>query len=151
MAQVMSPWIEGNTGMAEAEGSLADIVISLKDLIASSSSLETFLLCSAALANLTSMLPASLPTAASSSSVYILEQLVTVVVNMAKLSSARLQLVRAGALPFLFSVLDLARGDERGEAVVRAATERTVSKACIAVARLCLEPPTADSVVRLGG
>jgi len=76
---------------------------------------------------------------------------VTVVVNMAKLSSARLQLVRAGALPFLFSVLDLARGEERGEAVVRAATERTVSKACIAVARLCLEPPTADMVVRLGG
>ena len=57
-------------------------------MIASSSSLETFLLCSAALANLTSMVPSSLNTvsnsnllalilshsAASSSSIYILEQ-----------------------------------------------------------------------------
>ena len=31
------------------------------------------------------------------------------------------------------------------------ATERTVSKAAIAVARLCLDPVTADKVVELGG
>lgn len=165
LAQVMSPWIEGNCGMEEAEGSLTDIVFSLRDLIASSSSLETFLLCSAALANLTSMLPSSLPTvsssnllplilshsAASSSSIYILEQLVTVTVNMAKLASARGQLVRAGATQFLFSVLSLGDREEQAEAVVRAATERTVSKAAIGLARLCLDPTTADSVVRLGG
>merc|ERR1719270_682198 len=165
LAQVMSPWIEGNCGMEEAEGSLTDIVSSLRDLIASSSSLETFLLCSAALANLTSMVPSSLNTvsnsnllalilshsAASSSSIYILEQLVTVTVNMAKLGSARGQLVRAGATNFLFSVLSLGDREEPAEAVVRAATERTVSKAAIGLARLCLDPTTADSVVRLGG
>ena len=36
-----------------------------------------------------------------------LPQLVTVTVNMAKLGSARGQLVRAGATKFLFSVLSL--------------------------------------------
>ena len=36
-----------------------------------------------------------------------LPQLVTVTVNMAKLGSARGQLVRAGATNFLFSVLSL--------------------------------------------
>ena len=60
--------------------------------------------------------------------------------------------------------------EEQAEAVVRAATERTVSqkkslmkifevnvvfvqvsKAAIGLARLCLDPTTADSVVRLGG
>ena len=64
--------------------------------------------------------------------------------------------------------------EEPAEAVVRAATERTVStrcrqniskysskahlisslqvsKAAIGLARLCLDPTTADSVVRLGG
>ena len=87
-------------------------------------------------------------------------QLVTVTVNMAKLGSARGQLVRAGATQFLFSVLSLVRSpiiifdysnssksndpfdlklalksslhsqgdrEEQTEAVVRAATERTVS------------------------
>ena len=37
------------------------------------------------------------------------------------------------------------------ETVIRAATERTVSKAAIAVARLCLDPVIADQVVELGG
>ena len=168
LAQVSSPWIEGNPGLDQMEGAaLQDIVLSLKDLISSSASLETFLLCSAALANLTCMLPAALPlvsssslpllllshSAASSSSVYILEQLVTILVNLAKLAPARQQLGRAGALSFLFSVLRLVEdgGRAEAEAVVRAATERTVSKACIAVARLCLQPGTADCVVRQGG
>ena len=35
--------------------------------------------------------------------------------------------------------------------VIRAATERTVSKAAIAVARLCLDPATADTVLDRGG
>ena len=71
-----------------------------------SPSLETFLLCSAALANLTTLCPAALPVvtdaalvavllghpAAAARSVYILEQLVTVLVNLAKLPHARNQM-----------------------------------------------------------
>ena len=37
------------------------------------------------------------------------------------------------------------------ENVIKAATERTVSKAAIAVARLCLDPATADTVLDRGG
>ena len=68
----------------------------ISDLIMMSDSLETFLLCSAALANLTSMVPSSLTCvsssnmvyilmshpASSATSVYILEQLVTIFVNL---------------------------------------------------------------------
>jgi len=160
----LSPWIEGNAGITELGKKSSSIVESLKDLVSSSSSLETFLLCSAALANLTSLLPCSLTTvssssllllllshpAANSSSIYILEQLVTIVVNMAKLPEARAQLVKAGALNFLYRVLSLFNpGEEEG--VVRSAMERTVSKAAIALARLCIEHSTADLVVARGG
>lgn len=164
LAQVMSPWIEGNTGIEEMDNNLADIVISLKDLIMMSNSLETFLLCSAALANLTSMSSLSLTcvssssllhillshSASSSSSVYILEQLVTIVVNMAKLPVSRKQMVQSKVLKFLFNIFNLS-DCEKEESVIKAATERTVSKAAIALARLCLDPVTADTVVNMGG
>ena len=129
-----------------------------------SNSLETFLLCSAALANLTSLVPSSLPCvcstnilvtmlthpASTATSVYILEQLVTVIVNLAKLGQARKQMVGAKVLSFLMKIFDLCQ-QEQVESVIKAATERTVSKAAIALARLCLDPVIADSVVELGG
>ena len=81
------------------------------DLVLMSPSLETFLLCSAALANLTTLCPAALPVvtdaalvavllghpAAAARSVYILEQLVTVLVNLAKLPHARNQMTQVVA------------------------------------------------------
>ena len=131
-----------------------------------SHSLETFLLCSAALANLTSMSPASLtcvsstnlvtillqPPASQARSVYILEQLVTTIVNLAKLATARKQMLGARVLSFLLKIFELCDAHAHNEeTVIRAATERTVSKAAIAVARLCLDPVIADQVVELGG
>ena len=131
-----------------------------------SHSLETFLLCSAALANLTSMSPPSLTCvsstnlvsillqhpASSARSVYILEQLVTTIVNLAKLPAARKQMIQAQVLAFLLKIFELCEAHaQTEETVIRAATERTVSKAAIAVARLCLDPVTADKVVELGG
>lgn len=138
----------------------------VSDLIMMSQSLETFLLCSAALANLTSMSPASLTCvsstnlvtillqhpASSARSVYILEQLVTTIVNLAKLASARKQMLGARVLNFLLKIFELCDAHAHNEeTVIRAATERTVSKAAIAVARLCLDPVIADQVVELGG
>ena len=131
-----------------------------------SHSLETFLLCSAALANLTSMSPASLTCVSSTNlvtillqhpasqarSVYILEQLVTTIVNLAKLATARKQMLGARVLSFLLKIFELCDAHAHNEeTVIRAATERTVSKAAIAVARLCLDPVIADQVVELGG
>ena len=129
-----------------------------------SNSLETFLLCSAALANLTSMSPQSLTCvsstnlihillshpASSASSVYILEQLVTIFVNLAKVPPARKQMLQSNVLQFLFSIFSLCEGKTE-ENVIKAATERTVSKAAIALARLCLDPVIADTVVDMGG
>ena len=138
----------------------------VSDLIMMSHSLETFLLCSAALANLTSMSPASLTCVSSTNlvtillqhpasqarSVYILEQLVTAIVNLAKLASARKQMLGARVLNFLLKIFELCDAHAHNEeTVIRAATERTVSKAAIAVARLCLDPVIADQVVELGG
>ena len=129
-----------------------------------SHSLETFLLCSAALANLTSMVPSSLTCvsstnmlvtmlthpASSATSVYILEQLVTVIVNLAKLGQARKQMLQSSVLTFLMKIFSLCGGQQE-ESVIKAATERTVSKAAIALARLCLDPVIADTVVEMGG
>ena len=129
-----------------------------------SNSLETFLLCSAALANLTSMVPQSLTCvsstklihillshpASSASSVYILEQLVTIFVNLAKLPPARKQMLQSKVLKFLFNIFSLCEVRSE-ESVIKAATERTVSKAAIALARLCLDPVIADTVVDMGG
>lgn len=134
------------------------------DLLKKTTSLETFLLCSAALANLSSLLPLSLPTltsasllpvlllhpASSSASVYIQDQVVTVLANLAKVPAARTQILGAGGVTALVRTLSTGCPDPRDPALV-AATERTVSKAAIALARLCLEPASADQVVRVGG
>ena len=58
----------------------------------------------------------------------------------------------ARVLSFLLKIFELCDAHAHNEeTVIRAATERTVSKAAIAVARLCLDPVIADQVVELGG
>ena len=59
-------------------------------------------------------------------------------------------MLQHSVLAFLFKIFDLC-GEEYDETVIRAATERTVSKAAIALARLCLDPVIADKVVEMGG
>ena len=59
-------------------------------------------------------------------------------------------MVQSKVLKFLFNILNLS-DCEKEESVIKAATERTVSKAAIALARLCLDPVTADTVVNMGG
>ena len=148
-------------------------MIFCSDLLRKTNSLETFLLCSAALANLTSLLPSCLVVfassgilavllahrAAASSSVYIQDQVVTVLANLAKLGAARTQMLQASGLQLLVDILGTTGGRSvsrntslrRPDAALAAATERTVSKAAIALARLCLDPSSADAVIRIGG
>ena len=59
-------------------------------------------------------------------------------------------MVQHKVLKFLFTILELCNTDQ-DESVIKAATERTVSKAAIALARLCLDPVIADDVVEMGG
>ncbi len=127
------------------------------------------------MANLSSLLPDCLPVfassgilavmlahrAASSSSVYIQDQVVTVLANLAKLAAARTQMLHASGLQLLVDILRTTgaaaaascrpSGMRRPDAALAAATERTVSKAAIALARLCLDPASADAVIRIGG
>ena len=59
-------------------------------------------------------------------------------------------MIHAEALPRLVNILATSAASSKDPAAI-AATHRTLSKAAIATARLCLDPSTADSVVRLGG
>ena len=69
----------------------------------------------------------------------------------AKLAGSRKQMLQHSVLKFLFKIFELGCLMEPDETVIKAATERTVSKAAIALARLCLDPSIADTVVDMGG
>merc|ERR1719420_1310067 len=59
-------------------------------------------------------------------------------------------MLQSKVLKFLFNIFSLCEVRSE-ESVIKAATERTVSKAAIALARLCLDPVIADTVVDMGG
>ena len=161
LAQVTSPWVEEATCLTALTAHLTTILASLTNLAVSTSSMETFLLCMAALANLTSLVAAAPPLllssgrvpallahpAAASSSPYIHDQLVTLVANMARLPLAREEMVEAGALSLLLAILSHAPVPDPALAQAR---ERSLSKAAIALARLALDQATAEEAVRLG-
>ncbi len=88
------------------------------------------------------------------------DQVVTVLANLAKIAAARIQMLHASGLQLLVDILATTGGRRRKtesgsrqqpDAALAAATERTVSKAAIALARLCLDPASADAVIRIGG
>ena len=88
------------------------------------------------------------------------DQVVTVLANLAKVAAARIQMLHASGLQLLVDILATTGGRPRKtesgsrqqpDAALAAATERTVSKAAIALARLCLDPASADAVIRIGG
>jgi len=161
VAQLTSPWVEEPACMEALEASLPCLLAALRDLALATTSMETFLLCTAALANLTSVLPSAaelllasglLPPllchpAASSSSPYIQDQVVTLVANMARLASARVEMVDAGVVPMLLSILHQLPAPDPALALAR---QRSLAKAAIALARVSLEQATADAALRLG-
>ena len=161
VAQLTSPWVEEPACMEALKASLPCLLAALRDLALATTSMETFLLCTAALANLTSVLPSAaelllasglLPPllchpAASSSSPYIQDQVVTLVANMARLASARVEMVDAGVVPMLLSILHQLPAPDPALALAR---QRSLAKAAIALARVSLEQATADAALRLG-
>ena len=162
VAQLTSPWVGEELACLEAlKASLPRLLAALRDLALATTSMETFLLCTAALANLTSILPPAvdlllasglLPPllchpAASSSSPYIQDQVVTLVANMARLASARLEMVDAGVVPMLLSILQQLPSSDPALALAR---QRSLAKAAIALARVSLEQATAEAALRLG-
>lgn len=59
-------------------------------------------------------------------------------------------MIQSQSLSLLVRILASSCKNKNDPALV-AATDRTVSKSAIALARLCIDPATADAVVRLGG
>merc|ERR1719507_349785 len=161
VAQLTSPWVEAPACIEALKASLPCLLAALRDLALATTSMETFLLCTAALANLTSVLPSAadlllasglLPPllchpAASSSSPYIQDQVVTLVANMARLSSARVEMVDAGIVPMLLAILQQLPAPDPALGVAR---QRSLAKAAIALARVSLEQGTAEAALRLG-
>ena len=114
-------------------------------------SAETFLLASAALANLTFMEPSTVnlmighgtvdvlvsagvdQPASKGASIYIQDQVAAVLANMASSSECRGEVVKAGGLPLLLKFLHVECPAEETAQV--AATERVLQKSAIAVSR----------------
>jgi hypothetical protein len=161
LAQLSSHGLEEPGTLEAVARHLPPVLAALTDLTLATSSMETFLLCTAALANLTSLHPAAAPLllsagllpallahpSATSSSPYVQDQLVTLLANMARLGSAREEMVRAGALPLLLGLLAHRPGPDPALAL---AWDRTLAKAAIALARLCLERGPAELALGLG-
>lgn len=115
-------------------------------------SAETFLLASAALANLTFMAESAVtamtrlgsagvlinhPAASSAPSIYIQDQVAAVLANMASRPASRREVVASGGLQLLVGIL-ASKGacvGGRQEGAIAAATERVLQKTAIAIAR----------------
>jgi len=135
------------------------VMAAITDLVLTSSSPETLLLCAATAANLTAgrssahcsaLLAALLGHPAATSSVHIQEQLVTVVNNVSRTSPAPAP-APAPAVDYLLDLLSLAKVPPTEEEELYQAAQRTATKAVIGLARLCLSPVTSSLLVRAGG
>merc|ERR1712228_105162 len=80
---------------------------------------------------------------------YILEQVVTLINNLAR-ETVMSGLLLSLCVQFFLELLLLARQNPDGTELY-STTHRTVSKAVIGLARLCLRPESACEIVRLGG
>lgn len=168
LAQVTSPWIENNVNMLTVPTNMGEIVAALTDLAMRTISAETFLLASAALANLTFMSEAAVssmtrlgsvsvlvnhPAASSTPSIYIQDQVAAVLANMAAWPASRREVMASGGLRLLVRILESKRDCMRGKVggPMEAATERVLQKTAIAISRLSVDPSAADAMISLGG
>ncbi|XP_040568026.1 uncharacterized protein [Lepeophtheirus salmonis] len=170
LAQVTSPFIENNSSIDGLRTHLDHLVKSLTDLSSVTKSDETFLLASAALANLTFMEPIVVNAMKShltsqvllkwiqnskkDVSIYIQDQVAAVLANMATNESCRNDLFIQGAIPILLSFLQASPPEQpcgSEDYAQMAATQRVQQKSAIAISRMCGDPSTVEEVIRLNG
>eukprot|EP00096_Caligus_rogercresseyi_P012605 TRINITY_DN5333_c0_g1_i2.p1 TRINITY_DN5333_c0_g1~~TRINITY_DN5333_c0_g1_i2.p1 ORF type:complete len:347 (-),score=102.58 TRINITY_DN5333_c0_g1_i2:109-1149(-) len=170
LAQVTSPFIENNSSIDGLRTHLDHLVQSLTDLSSVTKSDETFLLASAALANLTFMEPIvvdAMKTHSTSSvlirwiqesprevSIYIMDQVAAVLANMANSEPCRTELSQQGAIPILLEFLGASPPEEplsSEDYAQMAATQRVQQKSAIAISRMCSHPGSVEEVLRLNG
>ena len=149
LAQITSPWIADNHSIAGLKEQVPHIVEQLTKLTRIKAGDDTFLLVSAALANLTFMetqavismqvhrTSEALMRVVSDSpftSLFAKDQVVTVLANLASKEEARVDILREDGLSFLISLL-VTNPENTGTPAETAAAERVLKKTAIALSR----------------
>lgn len=160
LAQVTAPWLEDNHSVKGLQDYSRKLVRSLTKFSANTRCCQNLLLCAAALANLSTMdskaikhmihsntakfLIENIQSRGPAASIYLLEQMATLLANLSASENARKQLIeiRAPAALLCFLKMNLV-----GEDVEK----RLQQKSIIALSRLCGERDAAMQVVDLGG
>ena len=165
LAQITSPWISENHRVEGLEAALGPVVAQLSTLSRLECGEDSFLLVSAALANLSLMEPTSMKhmllhsttrillrrgLETPSSSVFTRDQVVTVVAALAGSREGRQHILQTGGVELLVDQLcsSLHHLEEPAEV---AATERVIKKSAIALCRLCVEPEPRRILEQRGG
>ena len=169
LAQITSPWIVDNHKIADLDSHVQNLVASLTNLARLPGGRfeadETFLLVTAALANLTFMSPLTsaamkrantvkaLVKAVKSSpctSLFAKDQVVTVLANMAANANCRPDIRAVDGVAFLIAMLET-KAKGLGSSAELAAAERVQKKSAIALSRLCNDTQVCYDVIRSGG
>ena len=165
LAQITSPWISDNHSVAGLQDHLPGIVLQLSTLSSLQCGEDSFLLVSAALANLTLMQPGCMDAMVLHStsrilskrvqsspfiSVFARDQVVTVLASLAGHQQSRPSILQQGGMEFLVSHLNISlEGVEPGPET--SAHERVLKKSAIALCRLCLGAEECRMLETLGG
>jgi len=168
IAQVTSPWIEGNNSEG-VQIYVLEIFVAIEDFLSKNISLETYLLCSASIANISTTFPKSSSAAASllsglldhsassCSSVFIQEQLVTIIANIIKHFPEGLKFVAYQVMDLMSRIFknvccdsDLLQ-ESCKDIILKSALERTVIKAVMVAYHMVQDKKTASYFVRKRG
>jgi len=164
LAQVTSPWIEENDYVLGVTENAFYLVKELTEMCRNSKCAETFLLSSAALANLSFLSPLILTAMSQmdtvsvllsflshnvSPSIYIQDQVATVLANMAARQDTRDLLLNCDLVHVLLYLL--AASPTNSQLPAMAATQRVQQKAAIAIARLSSSPTVVSGVLSGSG
>lgn len=165
IAQITSPCLDNFQHISGFLENVEDLLSALTKLCDSTTAHETFLLGAAAIANITFMdsqacdmlqqldapkllIQASyLPKA---KSLFVKDQIATVLANMATKSSSRGDIITYNGIPLLINYLQQRPSQYKQETEI-AACERLQQKAAIALTRLCKDELTAQVIVDLQG
>ena len=166
LAQVTSPWIENSLDPSRVDQHAYDLVSSLTKLCRETKSAETLLLCSAGLANLSYISPLlltamsqveTIPSLLSfiynqvSTSIYILDQVATILANLAASQHTRDALLQHDIVPALLLLLAVDYDQSNPSIPLLSATQRVQQKAAIAIGRLSAYTSICLSILSGGG
>lgn len=165
LAQITSPWISDNHKIHQLDNHVLNMVNALTGLSRLNGGEETFLLVTAALANLTFMspltsaamkrcgTPEALVKAVKRSpftTQFAKDQVVTVLANMAANANCRHDIEVIGGVGFLLTMLETKISCQFSPAEL-SAVERVQKKSAIALSRLCNSTSVCRDLLRLGG